>query len=543
MEGNDSKRYYPMEQEHDILTGGIAQYFSYAERSPERSSFAAEISAKLQKFSNHWTKRAVRLWFTNNKSLLPQNSKTAETSKDYNPPIPPQVQQPVIQPAVHFNIQQVPPQPTIIQPPPMQQFSAPVIPQPLPPPPPPQTQTIQQMPKRLVKPPPEPTNSIDFMAKLELQLKQAKDPMADLSHLSNEYDMTCTQMHQQSIDSSLDNVQLFKTVKFPKKPESYGTSSAIWQPRAHKLQKIIKFDTSYTGKDVSMYVHSISVTPERALSYETQGKWQVLKLGVRKPLESIVGNQKFAFIASGGSVLTVNINSGEVSKEITISQSPGIAPLSLAGESSAVAGFSFSPLLYLIRGDGSVDKIETGASQAYGVSTQIVPGEDLSRGIFCAFSQSTCPRLISSDGRIMRYFLGHTDTVSAARSFGDIIITASDDKSCKLWDVRTPEPQLSLLSNGRTVTGLTISERHAVLCTDDHCIYAYDTRAPAAVLGIHLDEYDGESPYYDEATDEFRAFGIASKDGIADSTLFIDDNMENSKYVILRYSPFLSCFV
>ena len=65
--GEDSRRYYPAPMEQSVLLKHIAQYFSYPERSVERNKVAADVSAILSKMSNHWTHRAVRLWFNNNR--------------------------------------------------------------------------------------------------------------------------------------------------------------------------------------------------------------------------------------------------------------------------------------------------------------------------------------------------------------------------------------------------------------------------------------------------------------------------------------------
>ena len=63
----DPRRYYPDAQEQSILIPYLKKYFDYPERSPERNLIAAEVSNMLSKLSSHWTHRAVRLWFNNNR--------------------------------------------------------------------------------------------------------------------------------------------------------------------------------------------------------------------------------------------------------------------------------------------------------------------------------------------------------------------------------------------------------------------------------------------------------------------------------------------
>ncbi|OHS92928.1 hypothetical protein TRFO_40717 [Tritrichomonas foetus] len=76
----DPRRYYPDAQEQSILIPYLRKYFKFPERSPERNRIASEVSNMLLKFSPHWTHRAVRLWFNNNRSTYIKDDKASETS-------------------------------------------------------------------------------------------------------------------------------------------------------------------------------------------------------------------------------------------------------------------------------------------------------------------------------------------------------------------------------------------------------------------------------------------------------------------------------
>ena len=62
-----SARYYATKSEQQLLIWGLRQYFSYPERSVNRNKIAATVTGYLKNISPHWTHRAVRLWFNNNK--------------------------------------------------------------------------------------------------------------------------------------------------------------------------------------------------------------------------------------------------------------------------------------------------------------------------------------------------------------------------------------------------------------------------------------------------------------------------------------------
>jgi hypothetical protein len=60
-------RYYANPAEQKVLIAGLQRYFALPERSQNRNRVAKEISQYLRFFSPHWSHRAVRLWFNNNK--------------------------------------------------------------------------------------------------------------------------------------------------------------------------------------------------------------------------------------------------------------------------------------------------------------------------------------------------------------------------------------------------------------------------------------------------------------------------------------------
>ena len=87
----DSKegRYFPSQQEQDILSSSIENYFSYPERSDQRAQIVQQITSQLLKISPRWNNRAVRLWFNNNKKTYlktePQVSFQIQTPPETSP--------------------------------------------------------------------------------------------------------------------------------------------------------------------------------------------------------------------------------------------------------------------------------------------------------------------------------------------------------------------------------------------------------------------------------------------------------------------------
>ena len=120
-----SVRYYATKPEQQLLVWGLRQYFSFPERSSNRNKIAAQITAQLQMISPHWTHRAVRLWFNNNKKNF-----LSDTQQMFPPMamqmmqmIPPQqFVMPPMSPQVLQSSPQICPMPQISAPKPQQQL-------------------------------------------------------------------------------------------------------------------------------------------------------------------------------------------------------------------------------------------------------------------------------------------------------------------------------------------------------------------------------------------------------------------------------------
>ena len=747
MESGESKRYYPQQQELAILNGAIAQYFSYAERSPERSSLANDVSAQLQKFSPHWTKRAVRLWFNNNKNTAPGNQPNQENDSEdkKNQPsgpqytirapshlsaslqIPPNMQFPVnpmqnmkglqlqnnnlfptsplsinsqIPPMMNsplphspntpgmINSQQTqmqtssqpnqqttkknssstkststnrtatlagfppnltPPQNILNQQKQMQtppvtspsNTSAPIHQQTTPPltqspqqqstPPmiPPQSQSQQQQPQQQQLKPSIPQNLLSQSQPLNRpnvhfnpmqmqpntlappsqgqpqlqssnlyqqsqppQMQPAKSfnawPAPDPNRLKNlkqeyqhklsnildslssnnqqndeqikqtasSFESICQQMHSQQMNFAIDDCKAFQTIYFPPSPMSQKDHlssllqrppsfdvNATWQPRKHHTISINTFDTSYNGPDISMYVHSSRTSPKRAITFTKNNQWRTLQLTSSDHVEACVGNNDCAFIMTPYAVTVANLNnSSETPKEVQLSTKIAtIASICMGDSKTAIGGLGSSSTIYSINSECNLQTINPESIPPnWGISSLHCLNEKASEGICIAFSHSPVVRVYNPEGKLIRYLLGHTEMINLVKCTDNLILTASEDKTAKIWDSRSSAPFISLSYEKYSIHSCCISKNFALLGTEDRSLCVYDIRGVHPVLGVRTDEYAIESPYYHEEKDKLTMFGVASKDGINDSILFLNDNMESTKYVYRQYAPFVS---
>jgi hypothetical protein len=576
MENKGTKRYYPNSAEQEILTNAIATYFSYGERSTERNAFAEKISGQLQKFSSHWTKRAVRLWFNNNKKILENQPKTpviASPSQQksvmaapipqnptqnfnqlyiqqkspillqHNSPIPSPTtsSMPNKQPSVHFA-----PTFTVTQPNP----NMPQIQQQMPPIQ--NAQAITPQAPWVSDPCKRANDSSEYNERLIRIVESTKIKNQNIEALSNEFEQICKEMHSQNIKQPLEIPK--KSINFPSerkilpsfsigppRPPSVDPHGALWNSRTFTAEIIEAFDCTYNTKSATMYIRSETDGPQRRVYYLNSGKWLNTRIGTTNRIESCCGDDNFCFALSSSTLYITNIKTGQFLKENRLSASDcGFSSVAISANSTAIAGFSSAQTLYYISNNGKVNTINPEDFRADRFVCAIdCLDSNVANGIITAFSQTPVLTIYSSDGKIVRRLIGHTDATNCIRTINNFILTASDDGTAKLWDYRISAPVLSFTADKKAINGCSLTRGYVMLSTYDRNVCVFDMKNPRPYLGVQTNDYAAESLYYDEENDVLSFFGVASKDGINDSLLFLYDNFESSKYVFRQYKPFI----
>ena len=537
-EPTEAKRYYPTPVEQSILIQNVHAYFQKPERSVERNQIAESVASQLQKFSPHWTHRAVRLWFNNNKHAYMTD---AAASADQGVP-PPQPRRPTVK------FGDVMPGPVRMPMPNPPQMMAQLMPQPV-----------------AVAPPVSQLAGTWEPADLEKELdrvmeRASKCSPQELPHLALHFDGVCEKIKEKG--PALSHAYANHKVAFPMRPDvspflehsdseglfiSRPQSVGLWQDRMATDTKIAAFDATYIDENGAAFVHA-GVTPERSISYafadaQKFGEvWTTQKIpAMRERMDHVVLDKKHmcAWMVSSDHVHRVELNGHEAkahTQDLKLGPSYYAAcPVVL--KDSLVMGYSNASDLYFIDRRMHVKSVRTTYIRESGFSC-LMPVDD---NLLVGMNRSSVIRLLNVNGYEEQSFIGHTDTpIAFARISSRTFVSASDDRSAKIWDLRTNTPITHITMNNQSITALCASTNYVMLSCSDRSVCAIDIRQdPRALLGVSMDEYGTSNMYYNEAEDTLCLFDMATKEGTNDSLLFIDGQGSSSKYIFRKYTRFL----
>lgn len=627
--GNDSKRYYPSPMEQSILVQNVGNYFSKPERSVERNKIAADVSAQLTKINPHWSHRAVRLWFNNNKHTY--NGETPQTinpnpaqplsmshqhvhfgDPTYNPnsqvgmPNPamqsqqPQQMaamplQPVMPPSMNLNpqlqqtqqiqqmqqaqqsqqIQQIqqtqqmqqmqqvvqqtqPPQQInqmimntpVMQIPPSPMQSAPVS-----------QQIIQQKPQKMT-PPQGPIQSQYQPNYQQVIKKLIKDSTQvgdeEMPQIVQKYDHYIKEMRSTGQTAPIPfsiNPKNTVVVSQSDPPEFSFSNSGIsvqdstFQTRRYNdLYLFSQFDATFVDKSCAAFVHMARMSPERALSYEFVDSpkfgadWLTQKVNKTARIEEIVvdSEHKCAWMLGNSKMLRLHLDPNQKLQSVDLSPNNNSRyPANLVVlKGHVVTGYPDSNILYFVDSRMKVTQVATSYPENFGFSTICTMNDSL----LCGLTQSHAVRLINENGSEIRSFIGHTETVIQISKMGDeTFLTASDDRSLNLWDIRQHAPIGHIGTNSKSIVAISGCPDFAVFATHSNQINAFDVKGVPmkSVVCVSTDEYQTSNLFYNPENDSLCLFGIAAKDGNSDSLLFIDDEGSSRKYIFRRYQNFI----
>jgi hypothetical protein len=539
-------RYFANPQEQKILIQGLQSYFAFPERSQNRNKIAKEVSQFLHLFSPHWTHRAVRLWFNNNRHTYlgdadaprpdappmpaPTSPKSSKRERPAEPPRAPAF----ADSAPGFPTTQAPTASGIAIPP--QQFHA-------------LHPLSFSHPSQTTQPPVEQLYQSASALINEIRRMTDSDPRRHTQIM--EFDDNCLKIisnlrtiKPERIEPALkfvpfpfprDESREFRFLESPSSEFSeftmggsffnhpvYGSdiprdflgdhsgTHTIWQRRDFDDIKLGYFEAAALTTQCAAFVLPIGAH-QKAVQFmryrETAQQWQGISLDVQKPVEAMCLNEDTAWILTDSVAHGISlIGDPPIIVRLTATGSGTIAPM---GE-GIVAGFPNSPRLFLINRRAQVFEVPV----RYGGVTSVAAIGDHA---LCAIPESGTIRMIAADGRDDRSFVGHCGpVVGIARMSQNLFASHGRDETVRVWDTRQPGPLSSVVHPHVSVTCLAGSPLHLVCGFASHRLGVVELRKDHCkpVLGVDTPGLTALSLSYDDSADHLSLFGASDQTSI-----------------------------
>ncbi|EAY09352.1 hypothetical protein TVAG_417740 [Trichomonas vaginalis G3] len=449
-------RYFPRQQEQEILISSIEKYFSYPERSEQRTQIVQNITHELQKISNRWNNRSVRLWFNNNKKTFLK----PEPTVTFAPPI--SETSPMLSVAP-ISSQFVPPKKRIIPPrsSSVAQF-APTFP-----PPSPHPFSYQTTP---------PISTIILAPKGTIQ--EQKDLEVDL-----------TAILAQSLNNNfLTNVmpieQLHPIIAQQSMPEGFATNTFGHQPliRVYNEKSIENFAMLENGvanaNGMPAIVYFDTENQQHILKYNNQ----TINLNIHNSITSFYYNKlnNTFYLAAGKHVHRIN-------QENNLEPLISTTPLYL---SSCITSYKDQTILcsrrnISIYNDQSVNPIFSLNTNLPSVNSATEAADSL-----CIASKNhhSIHVLDVAQNKLVSVLIDHAASVTCLNKVGNnLLVSGSADSTARIWDVRQRQ-QLSQIM--RHIGSLTFvnndSGEDNVILTggEDGTVKGWDIRMDKCIFDV-----------------------------------------------------------
>ena len=576
-------RYYANPNEQKILIYGLHKYFAYPERSRPRNSVAKETSCFLRRFSPHWTPRAVRLWFNNNRHtyMPPADVRSASPglakmlTEAAQPPRQPEAPMYPVVPNQFPGYKAQPPLrlPMAVPPPPPAPAPAE----------PPETPFKPLNPVSFWQPGAKqetPTDSLyTSMSSVLNEIRQTPDDDPKLPQLIQEFDTGCREIVSKSGRVAADKIEpLFKYVTFDfpsdfrtdlfssesiselagftsrstsfmglsfgdlsKDPsmEHFGLPKvSIWQTRPYEDTKIMYFETAAIGDEYAAITSAPFSGTKKTLSYmryrEQNPQWTTISLEVQSPVDSMCISGGTAWVMSSSVVCKVPIDAREsyLSTKLPIVGTGGITPY----DNGAIATFPASPSIFLFNQRAEYHRLKVpcdGVMCATGINSKIA----------YAPSQSGTIRLISNTGAEERAFVGHSGRVTAIERLSDSLFASrGEDDTVRVWDIRDRTPKSVVLLPRVSVMSLAGSQDFLICGFHNKKLGVVDLRQcnGKPFLGVHTQDYIAITMRFDQTRDSLAMVGVVEKDSLTNNSIvFIDSDGQSRQRIFRKYSHFL----
>jgi hypothetical protein len=487
----------------------------------------------LQIYSTHWTHRAVRLWFNNNKH-------------SYLSLAQPQV--PFIQPTLA-------PFPMLAQP---ITFAYP-RPAPIPFPPP-------------AQPPPAPETAYAPVSALLAELRRTPDGDERLPRQIADFDQSCQQLLAKLGAIKPEKIEpMLKYVRFPFPSDGSADYAAelmkdsvsladlavaagrnvsfaqqlyaedqgegerdagLWQVRPSQDTAIVNFECGFIGEEYAAFTNPGAGAGQTALTvwkYRRQNPdFTAFNFESAVSFEAMCLTASAAWFLSKTTLSIISFSRFDPPRSVNLPAS-GAGSLMPIMNRVAVA-FAGSQSIYCVDLTANVNAI---GLPFRGVACMV----GITGHFLCGVTDSAVVRLVTLTGMEDRLFLGHCAPVTRLEKLSEnTFASAAQDDTVRVWDLHDRAPLLTILFPHVAVTAMTGSTDHVICGFESKRIGVVNLTGErnAPVLGIHTQDLTPLKMVFDAQLDTLYMFAVRDADH---RSSFSDGNRNKGKQTIFRQYP------
>jgi hypothetical protein len=298
-------------------------------------------------------------------------------------------------------------------------------------------------------------------------------------------------------------------------------ADSVWQSRIHNDTQIAKFEAATITGSVAAFVSSSGGDEMRTFKVWRYGDrtaaWVSHLLPIRGTVESIAADAHFAYIMAEDRVFLVPVTREGCPESTAIPSSQGDC-VSTPFMEGAVVGFQESSQLLYVTAALAVRCLPT---EYRGV----VALAQIDGRLLCGALGSTVVRLLAPDGRESRGFVSHVAPITRlARLSDQLFVSAAEDATVRVWDVREKLPIVSVTTTAGSVVSLAGSSDYLVTGLREKAVNVFDLRNTSgrAVLAVTTQEYEPAQLHYNQHEDILAMFGIIASNEARDGMVFND---------------------
>jgi hypothetical protein len=316
-------------------------------------------------------------------------------------------------------------------------------------------------------------------------------------------------------------------------PHTPAAPVNIWQTRGYTDTKLAAFESTSLTDNLAAFVYLPTGGAARTLSIKFYGErndfWTTYRVECPDRIEAMAVDDRHAWMFTSNRLYRASLSNSSPTEIVDLGV-PNPGKCLTTWSSGVICGSRSSSQLVFLSAFLSVTQLETRYRGMNGI-------EAIGDHFLCAIVGSCALRMIGSDGREIRAFIGHCGPATGIARLADATFASrGEDASVRIWDVRERFPILSICSNGPAVMNIAGSRDFVVSALRDKTMSVFDLRKPGGkpVLALATQDYEPADLSYSEGHDRLTMFGVMD----AETPVFPENDGKGQR-IFRMYSGFV----